>query len=61
VGFVPAASPKLVILVMVDTPEGDIYGGTVAAPVFRAVAEQSLAYLQVAPDDAGGGMLLVNR
>ena len=28
---------------------------------FRAVAEQSLAYLQVAPDDAGGGMLLVNR
>ncbi len=61
VGFVPAASPKLVILVMVDTPEGDIYGGTVAAPVFRAVAEQSLAYLQVAPDDAGGDMLLVNR
>jgi cell division protein FtsI (penicillin-binding protein 3) len=61
VGFVPAMSPKLVILVMVDTPEGDIYGGTVAAPVFRAVAEQSLAYLQVAPDDVGGSMLLVNR
>jgi len=61
VGFVPATSPKLVILVMVDTPEGDIYGGTVAAPVFRAVAEQSLAYLQVAPDDVGGSMLLVNR
>ena len=61
VGFVPAASPRLVILVMVDTPEGDIYGGTVAAPVFRAVAEQSLAYLQVAPDDGGGSMLLVNR
>jgi cell division protein FtsI (penicillin-binding protein 3) len=61
VGFVPVRSPKLVILVMVDTPEGDIYGGTVAAPVFRAVAEQSLAYLQVPPDDVGGRMLVVVR
>jgi cell division protein FtsI/penicillin-binding protein 2 len=61
VGFVPVRSPKLVILVMVDTPEGDIYGGTVAAPVFRLVAEQSLAYLQVPPDDVGGRMLMVTR
>jgi len=61
VGFVPARAPKLVILVMVDTPQGDIYGGSVAAPVFRAIAEQSLAYLQVTPDDLGGRMLLVAR
>ena len=62
VGFVPANSPKLVILVMVDTPEGAVhYGGSVAGPVFKAVAEQSLAYLQVAPDDMGGRMLLVGR
>jgi cell division protein FtsI (penicillin-binding protein 3) len=61
VGFAPANSPRLVILVMVDTPEGAIYGGTVAAPVFRAVAEQSLAYLQTPPDDVGGRMLLVTR
>jgi cell division protein FtsI (penicillin-binding protein 3) len=61
VGFVPAVSPRLVILVMIDTPEGSIYGGTVAAPVFKAVAEQSLAYLQVPPDDVGGRMLLVTR
>ncbi len=60
-GFVPAGSPKLVILVMVDRPEGVIYGGSVAAPVFKAVAEQSLAYLQVTPDDVGGRMLLVAR
>jgi cell division protein FtsI (penicillin-binding protein 3) len=60
-GFVPANSPKLVILVMVDTPEGNIYGGSVAAPVFKAVAEQSLAYLQVPPDDVAGRMLLVTR
>ncbi len=62
VGFVPASAPRLVIVVMVDTPEsGSIYGGTVAAPVFKAVAEQSLAYLQVPPDDMGGRMLLVTR
>jgi cell division protein FtsI (penicillin-binding protein 3) len=61
VGFVPAVSPRLVILVMVDTPEGVVWGGSVAAPVFKAVAEQSLAYLQVAPDDIGGRMLLVAR
>jgi cell division protein FtsI (penicillin-binding protein 3) len=50
-----------VIIVMIDTPEGTIYGGSVAAPVFKAVAEQSLAYLQVSPDDVGGRMLLVTR
>ncbi len=61
VGFTPVHDPKLVILVMVDSPEGVIYGGSVAAPVFKAVAEQSLAYLQVPPDDAGGRMLLVTR
>ena len=62
VGFAPARDAKLVILVMVDSPEGaDHYGGTVAGPVFKAVAEQSLAYLQVTPDDRGGRMLLVTR
>lgn len=61
VGFVPADSPKLVILVMVDSPEGVIWGGSVAAPVFKAVAEESLAYLQVAPEEKGGRMLLVAR
>jgi cell division protein FtsI/penicillin-binding protein 2 len=50
-----------VIVVMIDTPEGVVYGGSVAAPVFKAVAEQGLAYLQVPPDDEGGRMLLVTR
>jgi cell division protein FtsI (penicillin-binding protein 3) len=61
VGYAPAGSPKLVIVVMIDTPEGVIWGGSVAAPVFKAVAEQSLAYMQVPPDDVGGRMLLVAR
>ena len=61
VGFAPAGAPKLVILVMIDSPVGVVWGGSVAAPVFKAVAEQGLAYLQVPPDNVGGRMLLVAR
>ena len=49
VGFVPAEDPRLVISVAVDEPMVNHYGGIVAAPVFRRVAERSLRYLGVAP------------
>jgi cell division protein FtsI (penicillin-binding protein 3) len=42
VGFVPAEDPALVILVVIDTPRTATYGGIVAAPVFRAIAEYGL-------------------
>ncbi len=45
IGFVPAESPELVVLVAIDEPEGIQYGGIVAAPAFRAIAETSLRYL----------------
>ena len=61
VGFAPTGAPKLVIVVMIDSPVGVAAGGSVAAPVFKAVAEQSLTYLQVRPDDLGGRMLLVSQ
>ncbi|HWW60783.1 MAG TPA: penicillin-binding transpeptidase domain-containing protein, partial [Thermoanaerobaculia bacterium] len=48
-GYVPADRPRLVILVVVDEPRGAQYGGTVAAPVFREIAEATLRYLGVAP------------
>jgi cell division protein FtsI (penicillin-binding protein 3) len=50
VGFVPANDPQITILVVIDTPRTSIYGGTVAAPVFRAIAEGALQYLGTAPD-----------
>lgn len=50
IGFLPADNPKLSILVMIDEPKDIYYGGQVAAPVFRKIAEQSLAQLQVAPE-----------
>jgi cell division protein FtsI/penicillin-binding protein 2 len=50
VGLVPAKSPRLAILVMVDEPRGNIYGGVVAAPAFRDIARFDLQYLEVPPD-----------
>jgi cell division protein FtsI (penicillin-binding protein 3) len=48
-GYVPADRPRLVILVVVDEPKGAQYGGTIAAPVFKEIAESTLRYLNVAP------------
>ena len=50
VGLVPARKPRLAILVMVDEPRGQIWGGVVAAPVFRDIARFALQYLEVPPD-----------
>ena len=47
VGIIPADQPRLVILVAIDTPRTAVYGGEVAAPVFQAIAKQSLAYLGI--------------
>jgi len=47
-GFAPVENPELAIVVMVDEPQKSIYGGQVAAPVFRHVAESVLPYLGVA-------------
>jgi cell division protein FtsI (penicillin-binding protein 3) len=48
-GYVPADRPRLVILVVIDEPRGEHYGGIVAAPVFREIAEGALRYLGVPP------------
>ena len=50
VGFAPAKRPKLLVAVMVDEPQGDIYGGTVAAPAFREITSFALNYLRIAPE-----------
>jgi cell division protein FtsI (penicillin-binding protein 3) len=50
-GFVPAEKPRLVMTVVVHEPHGAIYGGVVAAPVFREVAAKVLPYLGVMPAD----------
>jgi cell division protein FtsI (penicillin-binding protein 3) len=49
VGAVPAESPRLVILVLIDEPEALRWGGSIAAPTFREIARDALKYLQVPP------------
>jgi cell division protein FtsI (penicillin-binding protein 3) len=49
VGAVPAESPRLVILVLIDEPEALRWGGSIAAPTFREIARDALQYLQVPP------------
>jgi cell division protein FtsI (penicillin-binding protein 3) len=51
VGFVPADAPRLAIIVVIDEPQGEAWGGVVAAPVFRRVGEQVLTYMGVPRDD----------
>ena len=48
-GYVPADRPQLAILVVIDEPKGAEYGGTVAAPAFKEIAEATLRYLNVSP------------
>ncbi len=52
VGFVPVEDPVLSIVVVIDEPVGEFYGGDVAAPVFREIAAQTLRYLQVPREEA---------
>ncbi|HEX6458209.1 MAG TPA: penicillin-binding protein 2 [Thermoleophilaceae bacterium] len=50
VGFAPARNPRLLVAVMVDEPQGDIYGGSVAAPAFQKIVSFALPYLKIPPN-----------
>jgi cell division protein FtsI/penicillin-binding protein 2 len=47
IGFAPANNPQFLAAVIVDEPQGEIYGGSVAAPAFGRIAEFALPYLGV--------------
>ncbi len=49
IGVVPAENPRAVILVVVDEPKTDVYGGLVAAPAFKEIATAAMAHLAVPP------------
>jgi cell division protein FtsI (penicillin-binding protein 3) len=50
-GFAPATDPRLVVVVMVDEPQGAAYhGGDIAAPVFSNIVSGALRVLAVPPD-----------
>lgn len=50
VGFAPANDPKIACLIILDEPLEEHMGGTIAAPVVKAVMEDTLRYVGVEPD-----------
>lgn len=51
VGYLPAYNPKVLIYVLVDSAAGeDVWGSTVAAPVFKEIASQTARILNLKPD-----------
>lgn len=49
IGFLPYDDPKFVVVVLMDEPRPQYYGGTVCAPVFKKVAEQLMRYYKIEP------------
>ena len=52
IGFFPADDPEICVSIMFDEPDATkgYYGGQIAAPVFKRVAEQVANYLKIRPD-----------
>jgi cell division protein FtsI (penicillin-binding protein 3) len=51
IGFLPLNDPKLLILVVIDEPRGQVYGGVVAAPAFNQIAVKTAYYLGIPPTE----------
>ncbi len=51
IGMVPAEAPRLVVVVAIDEPEKQVYGGLVAAPVFSRITIQTLRQLKISPTE----------
>jgi cell division protein FtsI/penicillin-binding protein 2 len=51
IGFFPADNPEICISISLDEPKGNHYGGTVAAPIFKQIAEKAANYLNIRPED----------
>jgi cell division protein FtsI (penicillin-binding protein 3) len=49
VGFVPSRRPAFAIIVVIDTPRGAYYGGAVAAPIFKRIADAALQQAGIPP------------
>jgi cell division protein FtsI (penicillin-binding protein 3) len=49
IGMVPAGDPKLVVEVVVDDPQGAIYGGSVAAPAFQKIVGWAVPHFGINP------------
>ena len=49
-GVAPISDPRLAVIVVVENPRGQYYGGLVAAPVFARIMQESLRLMNVPLD-----------
>jgi cell division protein FtsI (penicillin-binding protein 3) len=49
-GFAPVNNPAITVVVILDSPVGEHHGGTIGAPVFQRIAQQTLEYLHTPHD-----------
>ncbi len=53
VGYFPAENPQVLMMVVVDSPRvGNAWGSTVAGPIFKNIAMQTVGYLGLKPSQA---------
>jgi cell division protein FtsI (penicillin-binding protein 3) len=51
VGYFPARHPEALIMVVIDSPKmGEAWGSTVAGPIFKEIAEETIRYLDIKPN-----------
>ncbi|CCK79378.1 peptidoglycan D,D-transpeptidase FtsI family protein [Desulfobacula toluolica] len=59
-GFAPQGNPELAILVVVDEPRKQYYGGDVAAPAFKSIMAESFNYLNIPPEKSKNMIALLS-
>jgi cell division protein FtsI (penicillin-binding protein 3) len=50
IGFAPADAPRVVLLALIDEPKVNVYGGVVAAPLFRKIVSNTLRSMGAVPN-----------
>lgn len=53
VGFAPVSDPAIAMIVVIEDPKKEHYGGQVAAPLFREIGQFALKQLRILPDETG--------
>jgi cell division protein FtsI (penicillin-binding protein 3) len=61
IGFTPSDDPAICVLVIIDEPSKEYYGGIVSAPAFRRIAQETLNYLNVHPDSLGDHLAVTRQ
>ena len=59
IGFAPVEDPEIVMVVVVEAPGEKTYGGSVAAPIFKQIAEKVLFHMGLSPKKVLVGMTVM--